>query len=149
MSIQSSSRQGGIELNLDLPPGWVRGEPPRGIATLALAPQVGPFVSNLTVAIESNGSLTFEEWQVGAELAFTEMLPGYVPVDLERLTVGGHQGGRRLSIYAGPNGEALTMEQWFVAIDGTGYTMTATVLTREYVTWADALHQTARSWVPV
>jgi hypothetical protein len=51
-------------------------------------------------------------------------------------------------MYDGPGGSALTMEQWFVAIDGVGHTLTATVLTSDYATWAAQIDAAAATWSP-
>lgn len=133
---------------IELPPGWTQINPPDGVLLLAVAPQSGPFVSNLTVTVETNGDLGFRDWQVGVDMAFSQLLPGYLPIDLEALTIAGHRGGRRLAIYDGPEGVTLAMEQWFVDIDGTGHTLTATVTVREYARWADDLATTATTWKP-
>lgn len=135
-------------MTLTVPEGWESVEPPDGVRLLALAPASGTFRSNLTVTAETNGRLSFRDWQVGAELAFTEMLPGYTPIDLERVTIGGQEAGRRLAMYDGPRGVALTMEQWFVAVDGVGHTLTATVLTSEYAALAPGIDQAAKTWGP-
>lgn len=133
---------------LTLPEGWESVEPPEGVRFLALAPTSGSFRSNLTVTAQTNGELGFRDWQVGSEMAFTEMMPGYTPIDLERLTIAGQEAGRRLAMYDGPGGSALTMEQWFVAIDGVGHTLTATVLTSDYATWAPQIDAAAKTWSP-
>ncbi|SDL08815.1 hypothetical protein SAMN05428985_10986 [Nocardioides sp. YR527] len=133
---------------LTLPAGWESVEPPEGVRFLALAPESGTFRSNLTVTAQTNGDLGFRDWQVGSEMAFTEMMPGYTPIDLERLTIAGQEAGRRLAMYDGPGGSALTMEQWFVAIDGVGHTLTATVLTSDYATWAAQIDAAAATWSP-
>ncbi|MFJ9392446.1 hypothetical protein ACIRON_26735 [Nocardioides sp. NPDC101246] len=133
---------------LTLPTGWESVEPPEGVRFLALAPESGTFRSNLTVTAQTNGDLGFRDWQVGSEMAFTEMMPGYTPIDLERLTIAGQEAGRRLAMYDGPGGSALTMEQWFVAIDGVGHTLTATFLTSDYATWAAEIDAAAATWSP-
>lgn len=133
-----------------LPDGWEWVEPPEGVRLLALAPvsRTGTFRANITVTAQTNGDLGFRDWQVGSEMAFTEMMPGYTPIDLERLTIAGQEAGRRLAMYDGPGGSALTMEQWFVAIDGVGHTLTATVLTSDYATWAAQIDAAAATWSP-
>lgn len=133
---------------LSLPDGWESVDPPEGVRLLALAPADGTFRANITVTAQTNGDLGFRDWQVGSEMAFTEMMPGYTPIDLERLTIAGHEAGRRLAMYDGPGESALTMEQWFVAIDGVGHTLTATVPTSAYATWAAQIDATAATWSP-
>jgi hypothetical protein len=136
------------QTTLTLPEGWESAEPPEGVRFLALAPASGTFRSNLTVTAQTNGDLGFRDWQVGSEMGFTEMMPGYTPIDLERLTIAGQGAGRRLAMYDGPGDSALTMEQWFVAIDGVGHTLTATVLTSDYANWAAQIDAAAATWSP-
>lgn len=136
------------QASLSLPDGWESVEPPKGVRFLALAPAGGTFRSNITVTAQTNGDLGFRDWQVGSEMAFTQMMPGYTPIDLERLTIAGQEAGRRLAMYDGPAGSPLTMEQWFVAIDGVGHTLTATVLTSDYATWAAQIDAAAATWSP-
>lgn len=132
-----------------LPDGWEWVDPPEGVRLLALAPAgTGTFRANITVTAQTNGDLGFRDWQVGSEMALVEMLPGYTPIDLERLTIAGQEAGRRLAMYDGPGGAALTMEQWFVDIDGVGHTLTATVPTGDYATWAPQIDRTATTWSP-
>jgi hypothetical protein len=131
-----------------LPDGWESVDPPEGVRLLVLAPTEGTFRANITVTAQTNGDLGFRDWQVGSEMAFAQMMPGYTPIDLERLTIGGQEAGRRLAMYDGPGESALTMEQWFVAIDGIGHTLTATVPTSEYATWAAQIDATAAAWSP-
>ncbi|MFE6507736.1 hypothetical protein ACFVDI_07350 [Nocardioides sp. NPDC057767] len=136
------------QTTLVLPDGWESVDPPEGVRFLALAPADGTFRANITVTAQTNGDLGFRDWQVGSEMAFVQMMPGYTPIDLERLTIAGQEAGRRLAMYDGPGGSALTMEQWFVAIDGVGHTLTATVPTSDYAAWATLLDATAATWVP-
>lgn len=133
---------------MTLPDGWESVDPPEGVRFLALAPTESTFRANITVTAQTNGDLGFRDWQVGSEMAFAEMMPGYTPIDLERLTIAGQEAGRRLAMYDGPGESALTMEQWFVAIDGVGHTLTATVPTGEYATWAAQIDTTASTWSP-
>lgn len=133
---------------LNLPTGWQQLDPPVGLVLLAHAPVTGTFTSNLTATAEPNGDLGFRDWQVGVDMAFTQVLPGYTPIDLEQLIIEGRRGGRRLAVYDGPEGVPLAMEQWFVDIDGIGHTLTATLHVSEYAQWADALAATVTSWKP-
>jgi hypothetical protein len=77
------------------------------------------------------------------------MLDDYLLVDLERLVVDGRPGGRRLAHHVDQAGRALTMEQWFVADDQVGWTLTATVETWSYDAVADELAEVAAAWRPL
>src|SRR5206468_177335 len=63
----------------------------------------------------------------------------YLLLDLERLPVAGLPGGRRLARHVSPEGVDLTMEQWFVLVDGAGITVTATVDSWRYDAVTDEL----------
>ncbi len=107
-----------------------------------------PFLANLVLTEVSSGGLDFRDWQAGTDELLPRVLDDYLLVDLERLEVGGRPGGRRLAHHAGPNGEALTMEQWFTLVDGIGHTLTATIDTWRYDELADLCASVARSWRP-
>ena len=102
----------------------------------------------MVVTEQPTGGLGFRDWQTGTEELLPRTLPDYLLVDLERLEVDGRPAGRRLAHHAGPGGEALTMEQWFVLVDGVGHTLTATVETWRYDELADSLAGVAASWRP-
>ena len=135
------------------PDGWeVLADPPHGTAWVALEPAVpaegGRFRTNLVLTSVTTGGMGFRDWQVGTDVLLPRMLDDYLLVDLERLEVDGRPAGRRLAHHAGPGGEALTMEQWFVQVDDVGHTLTATVETWRYDEQADALAALAAAWIP-
>ncbi len=121
---------------------------PAEVTFVALEPESGRFRTNVVVTEQPTGGLDFRDWQAGTEELLPRTLPDYLLVDLERLEVDGLPAGRRLAHHAGPGGEALTMEQWFVLVDGTGHTLTATVETWRYDELADSLAGVAASWRP-
>ncbi len=138
------------------PPSWdVLTELPEGLVWAAREPRraeepdaPGRFLANLVVTEVSTGGLGFRDWQVGTDELLPRVLDDYLLVDLERLDVDGRPGGRRLAHHAGPNGEALTMEQWFTLVDGVGHTLTATVETWRYDELADVCAAAAAAWRP-
>lgn len=135
------------------PAGWeVLAVPPAGTTWVALEPATtageGRFRSNLVLTSVPTGGLGFRDWQVGTDVLLARMLEDYLPVDLDRFEAGGSPGGRRLAHHAGPGGEALTMEQWFVQVDDVGHTLTATTETWRYDEQADALAGVAAAWLP-
>jgi hypothetical protein len=106
------------------------------------------FRANLVVTATPVGDLSFRDWQAGTDELLPRVLTDYLPVDLEKLEVAGHAGGRRLAHHASPDGEALPMEQWFTLVGDVGHTLTATVETWRYDELADLCAAVARSWRP-
>jgi hypothetical protein len=76
-------------------------------------------------------------------------LGDYLLVDLERVEIDGHPGGRRLAHHVDEAGRALTLEQWFVLDGDRGWTLTATVDTLRYDELADTCATAAAGWRPV
>lgn len=102
------------------------------------------FRANLVLSVVANGDLSFRDWQVATDATLPEMLTDYQLLDLEKLDVAGRPGGRRLAHHVSPDGVPLTMEQWFTAVGGTGYTLTATVDSWRYDELADVFADLAR-----
>lgn len=143
--------EGGAGL-LDVPAGWEVHDRPAEGALLVVREPAGDdppaFRANLVVTAVPVGGLSFRDWQAGSDEILARALDDYLLVDLERLSVGGGPGGRRLAHHAGPRGEALTMEQWVTLVDGVGHTLTATVATGRYDELADLFATAAASWRP-
>ena len=146
----------------DLPPfsppgvplGWDKVARPRpGTVWTAVEPadleQRDRFRANLVLTCDALGGLTFRDWQVASDEVLPTMLQDYLLIDLERLEVDGRPGGRRLAHHVDHAARALTMEQWFVAGDDLGWTLTATVETWSYDGVADELAGIAASWRPL
>lgn len=138
---------------LRLPPAWaVLDEPPADTVLVAREPEdpadPGRFLANVVATSLGTGGLGFRDWQAGTDELLPRILDDYLLVDLERLAIGGVAGGRRLAHHAGPAGEALTMEQWFVLVDDVGHTLTATVETWRYDELADLCAGIAATWNP-
>jgi hypothetical protein len=137
-----------------VPQGWDKvARPVAGTLWTAVEPldldHPGRFRSNLMLTCDDLGGLTFRDWQVGSDEVLPTMLQDYLLVDLERLELDGRPGGRRLAHHVDRTARALTMEQWFVADGGLGWTLTATVDTWVYDDLADALAGVAAAWRPL
>jgi hypothetical protein len=137
-----------------VPDGWqVLSEPPPGAVWAAREPadpdQPERFRANLVLTVDEVDTLTFRDWQAGTDELLPRVLDDYLLVDHERLEVDGCTGGRRLAHYAGPGGEALTMEQWFVLEGSRGHILTATVDTWRYDEMADLCAAVAAAWRPI
>jgi len=126
------------------PAGWEVGPQTAHDSTmLALEPArpmvLGPGFRASLVFTAVPTELDFRQWQVNSDLLLPKVLSDYVLLDLERLQVAGCSGGRRLARHVGPGGVDLTMEQWFLLVDGVGITVTATVDSWRYDAVADEL----------
>lgn len=137
-----------------VPPGWDKvARPLPGTVWTAIEPadldRADRFRANLVLTCDALGGLTFRDWQVASDEVLPTMLQDYVLVDLERLELDGRTGGRRLAHHVDQAARALTMEQWFVADDDLGWTLTATVETWFYDGLADELAAIAADWRPL
>jgi hypothetical protein len=103
----------------------------------------GGFRSNLVLSWAENADLSFRDWQVATDQMLPRMLTDYLLLDLERRQIAGRPGGRRLAHHVSPDGVAVTMEQWFTAADGIGWTLTATVDSFRYDEQAELLARAA------
>lgn len=109
---------------------------------IALEPQAegdADFRANLVLSVVDNDGMSFRDWQTATDEVLPAMLQDYLLLDLEKRSVAGSAGGRRLAHHVSPGGVALTMEQWFTVVDGVGFTLTATVDSWRYDQWADEL----------
>ena len=137
-----------------VPGGWDKvARPHAGTVWTAVQPvdlaQAGRFRANLVLTCDALGGLSFRDWQVASDEVLPRMLQDFLLVDLERLEVDGRPGGRRLAHHVDRAARALTMEQWFVADDDRGWTLTATVETWSYDELADELAEVAEAWRPL
>lgn len=95
---------------------------------VALEPQRtdGGFRANLVLTVVDNAALTFRDWQAGTDRLLPILLEDYEVIDLQRLTVAGHPGGRRSATHRDACGRPLLMNQWFASVQSQGVTLTAT-----------------------
>lgn len=132
------------EASFEAPDGWevVRPAPD---TTVVVEPDRadGGFRANLVLTVGDNGDLDFARWQNGTGALLGGELVDYLLLDLERVDLDGHPGGRRLAHHTGPSGAALVMEQWFAQVGTLGYTLTATVDALRYPMIAAALDEYA------
>ncbi len=129
-----------------LPHGWRElgdAAPGTAVAVEPAEASAGGFGSNLVLSSADNADLSFRDWQVTTDQLLPRMLTDYLLLDLERCLVAGRPGGRRLAHHLTPDGVAVTMEQWFTAVDGVGWTLTATVDSFRYDEQAELLAQAA------
>ncbi len=140
-------------LGCAVPADWeIRLDPAEGTAYAVLeAPREidghPAFRANLVATVGTTGGLGFRDWQAGTDELLPRVLADYQLIDLEKLTIDRHPGGRRLAHHASEEAGPLTMEQWFALVDGTGYTLTATVDTGRYDGFADLFAQVAATIV--
>lgn len=107
------------------------------------------FRPNLVLTCDDVTGTSFRDWQVATDSLLPRSLTDYLLIDLERIEIDGHPGGRRLAHHVDAAGRALTMEQWFTLHDDRGWTLTATIDTWRYDELADACNASAAQWRPV
>jgi hypothetical protein len=139
----------GSGTRMSVPDGWEVSADANDATVVALEPPRGSgdgpaFRASLVLTAVATGA-DFRQWQVDTDVLLPGVLADYQLLDLERVEVAGRAGGRRLARHRGPDGTDLTMEQWFVLVDGTGITVTATVDSWRYDGLADDLARHARS----
>lgn len=133
---------------LELPDDWEILPSPDEQRLIGLEPSRGDdFRANLVLTVVDNGGLSFRDWQVGSDQLLPTQLLAYRLLDLERIELSGHAGGRRLAEHVVDGVTPVTMEQWFALIGRTGCTLTATVSTWRYDDQADALAEIASTLV--
>ena len=94
------------------------------------------FRANATVVAGYVGDLGFTDWQRGCDELQGRTLADWLLVDLERLTVSGHEAVRRLGHHR-VGGTAVTMEQLAVLSGESGLTVTLSAETAAYDSLAD------------
>lgn len=136
-----------------VPVGWERlDEPLPTTLWVAVEPadgEPGRFRGNLVLTCDDVTGISFRDWQVATDDLLPRSLTDYLLIDLERIEIDGHPGGRRLAHHVDAGGRALTMEQWFVRDGDRGWTLTATIDTWRYDELADACTGSAAQWRPV
>lgn len=95
------------------------------------------FRANLLVTRDEEVGVDRDTWQRNVDVALAQALRGWVLLDLERLEVGGHPAARRLGTYLAPDGPPVTVAQWAVLRDDTGFTLSFTTATSTWDDWAD------------
>ena len=149
-------------MTLPLPAGWEHVEDPRpDVALIAVEPAAPPgsgepgFRPNLVVTVDQLPSgQDLEEWQAATEKMLPSMLTEYLPIDLERLEIGGVAAIRRLAHHRSQAGTSVTMEQWTTVVPAVGgaslagWSLTASTATDAYAGLADLLAEMAGRWRP-
>jgi hypothetical protein len=124
-------------VSLLVPDAWetVR-SPHEGVELVSVEPeQEGLFRANLVLTV-TPVAMSLRDWQVGTESYLAAHLADYLPLDAERLTVGGHPGLRRLGTYAAESGDSVTVEQWATLVEGLGVSLAVTTSTLAYAAQA-------------
>lgn len=132
---------------LSLPAAWRLADPPGpAIPLVAAEPEVaeGAFRANVVVTLDAV-TMSFEDWQLGNDQLLARAMREYQLLDLERLTVSGHEGVRRLATHT-VDGRSVTMEQWAGLVGHDGWTVTFTVPTTRYAAMAPGLRVLADSF---
>lgn len=148
-------------MTLSLPAGWEHVEDPRpDVVLIAVEPAPPPggdpgFRPNLVVTVDQlPAGHDLEVWQAGTEKMLPSMLTEYLPIDLERLEIGGVAAIRRLAHHRSQGGTSVTMEQWTTVVPAVGgaslagWSLTASTATPAYAGLADLLAEIAGSWRP-
>ncbi len=132
-----------------LPGDWERTEDYQGIALIAIEPERGPwFRANAVVTVEPvPPERDLDRWQGHAGDVLARTLTGFMLIDLEHVDLAGRSAIRRLAHHETEAG-AVTMEQWALVEQATGYTLTTSVGTLEYADRADLFAAMAREFRP-
>ncbi|MDN5796650.1 MAG: hypothetical protein L0H79_12955 [Intrasporangium sp.] len=126
-------RVAGGFVRLSAPTHWQTvTEPYPGVGLVVAEPdRDGLFRANLVLAV-TEVTMSFADWQKGTDAYLARQQRDYLLLDLEKLPVGGHPGGRRLATYATAENQSVTMEQWTTLVDGRGVTLTVSTGTLAY-----------------
>ncbi len=144
MTLNTTPWQHSSGFAMPIPADWTHAEPDEPlVAVIALEPPVEgiDFRANIVVTIDDGHTGGFDQWQSEADQLLGRALNDWLLLDLERVTIDGHQGVRRLGHHATADNVPVVMEQW-VALDGqTGYTVTFSVGAMAYDDLADQFAQ--------
>jgi hypothetical protein len=132
---------------LSLPADWQLADPPGpAVPLVAAEPEValGEFRANVVVTVDA-AAMGFKDWQLGNDQLLPGALREYQLLDLESLTVSGHEGVRRLATHTVQD-RSVTMEQWAGLVGQQGWTVTFTVPTMRYAAMAPGLRVLAQTF---
>lgn len=132
---------------LSLPADWQLADTPGpAIPLVAAEPEVGrgEIRANVVVTVDAV-TMGFKDWQLGNDQLLPGALREYHLLDLERLSVSGHEGVRRLATHTVQD-RSVTMEQWAGLVDEQGWTVTFTVPTMRYAAMAPGLRALAETF---
>ncbi len=97
-----------------------------GVVAIEPARADGGFRANLVLTVTGNGGVSFRNWQAKTDRILPLLLRDYALVDLARLVVAGHPGGRRCARHVAPSGTLVLTNQWFTAVGDLGVTLSGT-----------------------
>lgn len=86
----------------------------------------GGFRANLVLTVVDSDGLSFRDEQAKTDRMLPLLLRDYSLVDLERLDVAGHPGGRRSARHVAPSKALVLTNQWFTRIGEVSITLSAT-----------------------
>ncbi|MGA8117441.1 MAG: hypothetical protein WCA46_27710 [Actinocatenispora sp.] len=135
---------------IPLPGDWERVPAPHdGIALVALEPEREPwFRANVVVTTEQLAAeMDLRLWQAYVDELTPRVLTDYRLVDREFTELAARPVLRRLAHHATGRG-SVTMEQWSSIHGTTGFTVTASVATLEYVDAAELFAEIASGLRP-
>lgn len=97
-----------------------------GLVALEPVRPDGGFRANLVLTVMDNAGLSFRDWQAKTDRMLPLLLRDYSLVDLERLEVARHPGGRRCARHVSPSGALVLTNQWFTVAGDLGVTLSGT-----------------------
>jgi hypothetical protein len=140
------------EISEDVRPGLllVAVEPERSVRMGASASDAG-FRANLVVTCEElPAGLEVAAWQEATGQMLPSALDHYTPVSVDERDIGGHVTVHRVAQHRSKAGTNVTMEQWAavvaVADQALGWSLTASVATRDHPRRVGLLNAVADSW---
>jgi len=136
---------GGSTCTVQVTDGWeVVAEPGIGVPWVALPAETDSgFRANLVLTVSDVDS-DLEEWQRSAETLLEETLHSYRAIDLAWEVLAGTRALRRLAHHV-VDGQGVTLEQWSVLGDRTGWTISGTAADSEYAGLAAPFGEVASS----
>jgi hypothetical protein len=135
---------------IPLPTAWERSDAISGIALIAAAPESdGRFRPSIVVTIERLGDgVSLRTWVVAAIESFPRHLAAYQVIDQEDTSMCGAPAHRILSHYAMGVRCAVTLEQWLLVQGTLGYTISMSVGTLDYASFAPTFDAVATGFRP-
>lgn len=121
-------RHRGYGFTLPIPDAWWwRADIDESTALIVLEPDVGQtFRANIVVTVvDVPDGLTFDDWRELNDQTNERELDDYLLLDADQYDHHGRQQFYRLAHHSGPEGEAITIQQWSIMRYRQGFTLTA------------------------
>lgn len=100
----------------------------------------------MSVAVDHLGGAGFSEWQNVSEPLLLEATIEARLVDRQRVSTTAGEAGRRLAHFLAPSGHATVTDQWFVALDDIGWTLTLTASVLRYPLLVETFDAARLTW---